>query len=104
MPDEWFDTLAELPLRSSYRRQRSPELTFPFFSRWRQLSPNCSGFDDRQVFARTLDGARQSLLAEPYSGPRATAGYHSMRNAFAVVLKARQPSLAMLSISGGECV
>ncbi len=30
MPDEWFDTLAEQPLRSSYRRQRSPDLTFHF--------------------------------------------------------------------------
>lgn len=30
MPDEWFDTLSEQPLRSSYRRQRSPGLTFHF--------------------------------------------------------------------------
>lgn len=30
MPDDWFDTLAEQPLRSSYRRQRSPALTFHF--------------------------------------------------------------------------
>ncbi len=30
MPDDWFDTLREQPLRSTYRRQRTPELTFHF--------------------------------------------------------------------------
>ncbi|MCC6508010.1 MAG: hypothetical protein IT423_02810, partial [Pirellulaceae bacterium] len=30
MPEDWFDTLAEQPLRSSYRRQRAPELKIHF--------------------------------------------------------------------------
>ncbi len=30
MPDEWFETLAEENHRSSYRRQRRPEMVFHF--------------------------------------------------------------------------
>lgn len=56
MPDEWFDTLTELPMRSSYRRQRSPELTFHF-------SVGGDSFPPTALASMTAKYLRERLMA-----------------------------------------
>ena len=56
MPDEWFDTLTEQPMRSSYRRQRSPELTFHF-------SVGGDSFPPTALASMTAKYLRERLMA-----------------------------------------
>ena len=56
MPDEWFDTLTELPMRSSYRRQRAPELTFHF-------SVGGDSFPPTALASMTAKYLRERLMA-----------------------------------------
>ena len=56
MPDEWFDTLTEQPMRSSYRRQRAPELTFHF-------SVGGDSFPPTALASMTAKYLRERLMA-----------------------------------------
>ena len=56
MPDEWFDTLAEQPTRSSYRRQRRPELSFHF-------SVGGDSFPPTALASMTAKYLRERLMA-----------------------------------------
>jgi hypothetical protein len=75
MPDEWFDTLDEAPMRSSYRRQRAPHLQFHFTVGGDSFPPTAlASMTAKYVRERLMSTINQYWL-EHVADLKPTAGY-----------------------------
>lgn len=75
MPDEWFDTLAEQPVRSSYRRQRSPSLTFHFSVGGDSFAPTALASMTAKYLRERLMGGVNRYWQSHIANLQPTAGY-----------------------------
>ncbi len=75
MPDEWFDTLAEQPLRSSYRRLRDPKLTFHFSVGGDSFAPTALASMTAKYLRERLMAGVNGYWQSHIAGLEPTAGY-----------------------------
>lgn len=75
MPDEWFDTLDEKPERSSYRRQRAPELKIHFSVGGDSFPPTALASMTAKYLRERLMSAINDFWSEHVVDLKPTAGY-----------------------------
>ena len=75
MPDDWFDTLDESPHRSSYRRQRDPELKFHFSVGGDSFPPTALASMTAKYLRERLMSAINDFWSEHVADLKPTAGY-----------------------------
>lgn len=75
MPDEWFDTLDESPARSSYRRQRKPELRVHFSVGGDSFPPTALASMTAKYLRERLMSAINEFWCQHVVDLRPTAGY-----------------------------
>jgi ribonuclease HII len=75
MPDDWFDTLDESPQRSSYRRQRAPELKFHFSVGGDSFPPTALASMTAKYLRERLMASINDFWKEHVVDLKPTAGY-----------------------------
>lgn len=75
MPDDWFDTLDEAPMRSSYRRQRAPHLQFHFTVGGDSFPPTALASMTAKYLRERLMGTINEYWLNHVSDLKPTAGY-----------------------------
>lgn len=75
MPDDWFDTLDETPVRSSYRRQRQPELQVHFSVGGDSFPPTALASMTAKYLRERLMSAINQFWCQHVADLRPTAGY-----------------------------
>lgn len=75
MPDDWFDTLDESPMRSSYRRQRSPELRVHFSVGGDSFPPTALASMTAKYLRERLMSSINHYWRQHVEDLRPTAGY-----------------------------
>ena len=75
MPDDWFDTLDESPHRSSYRRQRDPELKFHFSVGGDSFPPTALASMTAKYLRERLMSSINEFWCSHVADLKPTAGY-----------------------------